>query len=95
MSKLTISALLLGVAAAVGAMPATPAAAADLAVPAPVARVPEVRVPSRMAHPTPVVAVDLRSGLRPAELRQTEPHYYYGPVRAYPRYAVEGAPPVE
>jgi len=28
----------------------------------------------------------------PRNYDQTEPHYYFGPVRAYPRYFVDGLP---
>ncbi len=98
MSKRMISALLLGMATAAVTVPtALPAAAADLGVPA----VRAARACPRcgclqvwyIRHP------ELRStyGLAydPRNYDGTEPHYYYGPVRAYPRYAVEGGPPIE
>lgn len=97
MSKRMISALLLGMATAVCAMPMTnPAAAADLAVPAPVASTCPRCGCLQVWH---IQHRELRStyGLDydPRNYDQTEPHYYYGPVRSYPRYAVEGAPPIE
>jgi hypothetical protein len=97
MSKSTVSALLLGLATAGVIVTAVPATAADLAVPA-----------ARAARACPrcgcvqvwyIHHPELRStyGLSydPRNYDQTEPHYYHGPVRAYPRYAVEGIPPIE
>jgi len=98
MSKLMISALLVSMATAAGAVTlAIPAAAADLAVPAAQAarwcprcgclRVTYVH--HRVLGSTYGIAYD------PRNYDQTEPHYYYGPVRAYPRYFVEAAAPPE
>jgi hypothetical protein len=98
MSRLMISALFVGMAAAVGTVPAIPAAAADLAVPA--------RHAARWCgecgclHVTYVHHRSLAStyGLDydPRNYDGTQPHYYYGAVRAYPRYWVEAAaPPAE
>ena len=95
MSKRMISALLVGIAAAVGTMAAVPANAADLAVPTRHAawcgecgclHVTHVR--HRSLEATYGVAYDPRND------DQTQPHYYFGPVRAYPRYWVEAAGPV-
>lgn len=32
------------------------------------------------------------AGFDPRNYDTTEPHYYFGPLRAYPRYFVEGGP---
>lgn len=97
MSKQTISALLLGMATAICTLPtAIPAAAADLAVPGPVASGCPRCGCLQVWH---IHHRELRTtyGLNydPRNYDGTEPHYFYGPVRAYPRYAVEGIPPVE
>ena len=74
-----------------------PLAAAEL--PAPRAAHPE-----RLSHCGPcgclgvgyVYHRELRStyglGFDPRNYDTTQPHYYFGPIRAYPRYFVEGAP---
>jgi len=98
MSTRTISALLAGVAAAAAAMIAVPAIAADLAVPTRHAahwcgtcgclHVAHIR--HRSLESTYGLAYDPRND------DQTQPYYYFGPVRAYPRYWVDaGAPLVE
>ena len=97
MSKRMISALLVGMAA-VAAAPAVPAAAADLAMPVIHAasscgvcgclHVSHIR--HRSLESTYGLAYD------PRNYDTTQPHYYFGPVRAYPRYWVEAAaPPME
>jgi hypothetical protein len=32
------------------------------------------------------------TGFDPRNYNTTEPHFYFGPVRSYPRYFVDGAP---
>lgn len=89
---------LAGAATLLLAAPAGPITAADLSVPPPVAA----------AHAEPNCgpcgclqityvyhpALESTYGLRfdPRNDDQTEPHYYYGRARAYPRYFVDGVP---
>jgi len=96
MSKRTISALALGiVAAGVMAMP-TFAAAADLPVLAPARHAARWCGPCGCLHVSYVHHRELRStygiGFDPRNYDQTEPHYYFGPMRAYPRYWVSADP---
>ena len=101
MSIPTISAVLAGmvVAAAVPAAPVT-AVTAELLPPA----APHVRYrhavtccgPCGCLHVSYVYHKDLRStyglGFDPRNFDQTQPHYHFGPARAYPRYWIDADP---
>jgi hypothetical protein len=93
MSKTRASALLAILTAALGitTMP-SPAPAADLPVLAPAQHAARWCGPCGCLHRTFVYHRELRTtygiGFDPRNYDMTEPHYYYGPVRAYPRYWV-------
>jgi hypothetical protein len=87
MSKLIMSALIVGAVTATGVL-AAPVFAAEL-------QVPHVRQaaecgPCGCVHVTYDYHRELRStyGLSfdPRNFDQTQPYYYFGPVRAYPRF---------
>jgi hypothetical protein len=95
MSKPILSALVIGIVAAIGALAGLgSASAADLAVPF---RSHAARWcgPCGCLHVTYAYHRELRStyGLAydPRNYDGTEPHYYFGPMRAYPRYWVSAA----
>jgi hypothetical protein len=101
MSRLMISALVLGAVTAAG-VPAAPvsAVAAELLPPA-VARVRHQHTaawygPCGCLHVSYVFHRELRStyGLSfdPRNFDQTQPYYHFGPLRAYPRYWVDADP---
>ena len=101
MSRPMISALVLG-GVTVAGVPAAPvsAVAAELLPPA-VAHVHHHHAaawygPCGCLHVTYVFHRELRStyglGFDPRNFDQTEPYYYFGPLRAYPRYWVDAEP---
>jgi hypothetical protein len=102
MSRLTVSALVLGAVTAAGVPAApVPAVAAELLPPA-VAHVRYQHIaawygPCGCLHVSYVFHRELRStyGLSfdPRNFDQTQPYYYFGALRAYPRYWV--AEPVQ
>lgn len=96
MSKPIMSALIVGVVTAAGVL-AVPklATAAELQLPPPVAHVRQaaecgscgcLRV-SYDYHRE--LRTTYGTGFDPRNFDTTEPHYYFGPVRAYPQYWVE------
>ena len=93
MSKPVISALLVGILA-VGGVPIVfnSATAADLAVPAYRAAAAQGCGSCGCLHVSYVHHRVLRStygiGFDPRNYDGTEPHYFFGPMRAYPRYWV-------
>lgn len=95
MSKPIISALVVGIVAVVGApvMPSS-STAADLRPPARHAAC--WCGPCGCLHVSYVRHRELRStygiGFDPRNYDQTEPHYFLGPMRAYPRYWVAANP---
>jgi len=100
MSKSLIGAVAIGLMA-VAAVPAMPnfAAAAELPLPAPTVRAHHAACwcgPCGCLHVTHVRHRELLTtyGIRfdPRNYDETEPHYYFGPVRAYARYWVEPDP---
>ena len=93
MSKPVISAFVVGFLAAVGVPGVVSSAtAADLAVPYQRSAAAHYCGCCGCLHASHVYHRELRStyGLAydPRNYDQTEPHYYFGPVRAYPRYWV-------
>jgi hypothetical protein len=98
MSRMMISALVLGAVTATGVPAATVSAVAAELLPPPAAH---VRYPHTAAwygpcgclHVSYVVHRELRStyGLSfdPRNFDQTEPYYYFGALRAYPQYWVD------
>jgi hypothetical protein len=92
------SLLALGVSVAAVALSCISLRAAELRVPRAAAH------PARLGYCGPcgclgvayVYHRELRStyglGFDPRNYDTTQPHYYFGPIRAYPRYFVEGAP---
>lgn len=98
MSRPTVSALVLGVVLAAGSV-AVPcfARAADMPIPGP-ARYQRAGwcPPCGCLHASYVHHRELRStygvAFDPRSYDQTEPRYFYGAVRAYPRYWVAGDP---
>jgi hypothetical protein len=100
MSRPMISVLVLGTVAAAGVPAPVSAVAAELLPPA----VAHVRHQHAAAwygacgclHVSYVYHRELRTtygtGFDPRNFDQTEPHYYFGPVRAYPRYWVDAEP---
>jgi hypothetical protein len=97
MSRIQVSRIMLAVGAIVGAMvlaSPSPLRAADLLAPA---RVAQAQCgPCGCLTVTYVYHRELRStygaGFDPRNFDTTQPHYYFGPMRAYPRYFVDGAP---
>lgn len=101
MSNPMISAVVAGLAVAAYATSPISAAAAELALSAPISHVRHFHVPSRCGpcgrlHVNYVYHGELRTtygtGFDPRNFDETQPHYQYGSVRAYPRYWVEAAP---
>ena len=93
MSKPIRSALLIGILAATGATMTTSfALAADLATLAPVRHAARWCGPCGCLHVGYVRHRELRTtygiGVDPRNYDTTEPHYYFGPMRSYPRYWV-------
>lgn len=95
MSKRTMAAVVIGILTG-ASMPGW-ASAADLSVP-PVRYGAGVRYCGCCGclHTNYVYHRELRTtygiGFDPRNYDTTEPHYYWGPVRAYPRYGVSGYP---
>jgi hypothetical protein len=101
MSRLMISALVLGAVTAAGLSVASVSAVAAELLPPAVARVRHQHTaawygPCGCLHVSYVFHRELRStyGLSfdPRNFDQTEPYYYFGAVRAYPRYWVDAGP---
>ena len=93
MSKPIRSALLIGILAATGATMTTSfAPAADLPALAPVRHAARWYGPCGCLHVGYVRHRELRTtygiGVDPRNYDTTEPHYYFGPMRSYPRYWV-------
>jgi hypothetical protein len=93
MSKPIISALVVWIVAAAGVPVAlSPANAADLPVPVHARQAARWCGSCGCLHVSYVHHRELRStygvGFDPRNYDQTEPHYYFGPMRAYPRYWV-------
>lgn len=72
------------------------ARAADMGVPESAAVAPAGCGPCGCLTVTYVRHRELRStygtGFDPRNFDETEPHYYFGPMRTYPRYYVNGVP---
>ena len=91
------SLMAVGVSVTAIALSSFPLSAAELLTP-------RVAHPVRLSHCGPcgclgvayVYHRELRStyglGFDPRNYDTTQPHYYFGPIRAYPRYFVDGAP---
>lgn len=99
MSKPIISALVVGIVTAAGVpVVSSSATAADLPIPNHRNAAAHWCGPCGCLHVTYEHHRELRStygiGFDPRNYDQTEPHYYFGPMRAYPRYWV-AADPIE
>jgi hypothetical protein len=97
MSTSTISALVAGIMIAAGVLAVPVSAVAAELSPAGVVHVRHHAVPPwGCLHVSYVYHREMRStyGLSfdPRNFDQTEPYYYFGPVRAYPRYWVDAEP---
>ena len=92
MSKPIISALAVGILAVAAGVPVSSAVAADLAVPAYRSAGAHWCGSCGCLHTSYVHHRELRStygiAMDPRNNDGTEPYYYFGPVRAYPRYWV-------
>jgi hypothetical protein len=82
------------VAAASAAIPPALSVAADLQALAPTRQAPQCCGTCGCLQVTHVWHRELRTtygaGFDPRNYDTTEPHYYFGPVRSYPRYWVSG-----
>ena len=101
MSKPTISAFVVGLVVTACVTPPISAAAAELPLLTPILHVRHFHAASRCGpcgclHVSYVHHRELRStygtGLDPRNFDETQPHYYYGRIRAYPRYWVAAEP---
>jgi hypothetical protein len=97
MSNRRTSALLASLAVAAGVTTtASYVKAADLPILAPARYAARWCGPCGCLHRAYVYHRELRTtygiGFDPRNYDMTEPHYYYGPVRAYPRYWVSAVP---
>jgi hypothetical protein len=101
MSRPMISVLVLGVVTAAG-VPTVPVSAVGAELVAPAVAHARYHYAAHWSglcgclHVGYVYHRELRttygSGFDPRNFDQTEPHYYFGPVRAYPRYWVDADP---
>jgi len=94
MSKRIAATLVVGMLTTAGVSATLPAYAADL--PSPPWAAHARCGPCGSLHVGYVYHRELRStnglGFDPRNFDQTQPHYYFGPVRAYPQYWVDAAP---
>ena len=98
MSKPMLSALVVGLA---GTCTTAPISAAELPLLPPISHMRSIHAASRCGpcgclHVSYIYHRELRStygsGFDPRNFDETQPHYYFGAIRAYPRYWVEVEP---